>query len=602
MSLWYDIKHKNYATDHRGSWIRSYAERLVAALRNDTDAKFNSHFGGSLGRHTAADIDCTDGTTVQAALDREASDRISFSNELRNDMNAADSAIRSDMNAADAAIRSDMDTADAELRSAVEAEAETRSNADAGLQENINAEAAARAAVLALKVDKESGKVLSSNDYTDAEKSKLSGIQTGAQVNTVTSVAGRTGAVTLTKSDVGLGNIDNTSDKNKPISDATQTALNSKADASALSQKADISEVLTKTNTTSYTPSASYHPATKKYVDDLVSDSGGGDMLRSVYDTDGDGIVDNAEKLAGNPASYYAMASTVNGKAPKDHASGSNTYGIGTDTKYGHLKVVDNLTTTASTTGTALSANQGRVLNEKISALQTPPSLTSVTTDGIEIGASGWTGTGYFCTAANTKYTVTFQPYVDGNVTDSSIHGFTRFCLKPAEKTRAWQNWTPFFTYNGKSYEFFYSPSRGLYEALIPNAGLAPAEVLTYIEWKNYAPTILNYGKMRALGFFEAKDTSGNTTALNTWIQPETILRDTSGAIDDTDWQKMMQQTTQNYWDADLYALDTASLSLIFLLYDLNADGKWLSTDWMTCQTVYQGSAPLPLNSIDNFA
>lgn len=35
---------------------------------------------------------------------------------------------------------------------------------------------------------------------------------------------------TLTKSDVGLGNVDNTSDLNKPISTATQTALNSKQD------------------------------------------------------------------------------------------------------------------------------------------------------------------------------------------------------------------------------------------------------------------------------------------------------------------------------------------------------------------------------------
>lgn len=44
----------------------------------------------------------------------------------------------------------------------------------------------------------------------------------------VTSVAGRTGAVTLTSSDVGLGNVNNTSDANKPISTATQTALNAK--------------------------------------------------------------------------------------------------------------------------------------------------------------------------------------------------------------------------------------------------------------------------------------------------------------------------------------------------------------------------------------
>jgi hypothetical protein len=46
--------------------------------------------------------------------------------------------------------------------------------------------------------------------------------------NAVTSVAGKTGVVTLVKADVGLGNVDNTSDANKPISTATQTALNAK--------------------------------------------------------------------------------------------------------------------------------------------------------------------------------------------------------------------------------------------------------------------------------------------------------------------------------------------------------------------------------------
>lgn len=47
-------------------------------------------------------------------------------------------------------------------------------------------------------------------------------------VTGVSSVAGRTGAVTLTKADVALSNCDNTSDANKPISTVTQTALNAK--------------------------------------------------------------------------------------------------------------------------------------------------------------------------------------------------------------------------------------------------------------------------------------------------------------------------------------------------------------------------------------
>lgn len=80
------------------------------------------------------------------------------------------------------------------------------------------------------KVDKITGKGLSTEDYTTAEKTKLDAIEEGAQVNTVTSVAGRTGAVTLTKTDIGLDNVDNTSDDDKPISTATQTALDSKVD------------------------------------------------------------------------------------------------------------------------------------------------------------------------------------------------------------------------------------------------------------------------------------------------------------------------------------------------------------------------------------
>ena len=48
--------------------------------------------------------------------------------------------------------------------------------------------------------------------------------------------------------------------------------------------KADTTDVLEKTNTTPFTPTADYHPSTKKYVDDSVSGVGGGDMLKTTYD------------------------------------------------------------------------------------------------------------------------------------------------------------------------------------------------------------------------------------------------------------------------------------------------------------------------------
>jgi hypothetical protein len=46
----------------------------------------------------------------------------------------------------------------------------------------------------------------------------------------VVSVNGYTGAVSLTKSDISLGNVDNTSDTNKPVSTAQQSALDLKVD------------------------------------------------------------------------------------------------------------------------------------------------------------------------------------------------------------------------------------------------------------------------------------------------------------------------------------------------------------------------------------
>jgi|GEM_PF-4360316 len=46
----------------------------------------------------------------------------------------------------------------------------------------------------------------------------------------VVSVNGKTGVVVINKADVGLSNVDNTSDLDKPISNLTQTALNLKAD------------------------------------------------------------------------------------------------------------------------------------------------------------------------------------------------------------------------------------------------------------------------------------------------------------------------------------------------------------------------------------
>lgn len=69
-----------------------------------------------------------------------------------------------------------------------------------------------------------------------ADKSKLDGIGAGSNVK---SVNGKTGAVSLSKADVGLGNVDNTKDADKPISTAVQTALDAKANNSVATESTD---------------------------------------------------------------------------------------------------------------------------------------------------------------------------------------------------------------------------------------------------------------------------------------------------------------------------------------------------------------------------
>jgi hypothetical protein len=90
-----------------------------------------------------------------------------------------------------------------------------------------------------------------------------------ATVAPVRSVNTQTGDVVLTKSDIGLGNVDNTSDLNKPISTATQTALNAKQDLLGYTPE----DIANKSTNTSLGTSNTLYPsqnAVKTYVDNAV--------------------------------------------------------------------------------------------------------------------------------------------------------------------------------------------------------------------------------------------------------------------------------------------------------------------------------------------
>lgn len=86
---------------------------------------------------------------------------------------------------------------------------------------------------------------------TSADKTKLNGLKDQAgitsdidavQTNLETHINNKSNPHEVNKAQVGLGNVDNTSDANKPISTATQNALNSKfnaSDGNALKQRVD---------------------------------------------------------------------------------------------------------------------------------------------------------------------------------------------------------------------------------------------------------------------------------------------------------------------------------------------------------------------------
>lgn len=78
-------------------------------------------------------------------------------------------------------------------------------------------------------------------------------------------------------------------------------------------------------------------------------------------------IVDSSLSTASsNPVQNSAVATAINGKAPTSHASATNTYGLGTASNYGHVKTINGLTQSSHADGTALSAYQGKVLNDAI--------------------------------------------------------------------------------------------------------------------------------------------------------------------------------------------------------------------------------------------
>ena len=176
----------------------------------------------------------------------------------------------------------------------------------------------------------------------------------------VDSVAGKTGIVTLVKGDVGLSNVDNTSDLNKPISIATQFALDAKVDDSQVltnvpsgalftdtiyvlpnnivSGSAQIVPLLP-TGTVSGSTQIAFSGITGKPT--LVS---GSSQLTSSYDTRyetrGRGIVSGSSQLNGSTFTNIIASGSFSGSF---YGDGSNLSGVTSYTNTDTLNYINSI-------------------------------------------------------------------------------------------------------------------------------------------------------------------------------------------------------------------------------------------------------------------
>jgi hypothetical protein len=215
-----------------------------------------------------------------------------------------------------------------------------------------------------------------------------------AKYGPVVSVSGRTGTVTLTKSDVGLGNVDNTADTAKPISTAMQAALDGKAatshthSLSSLTQSSATTGQVPTWNGSAWaaaTPSAGGVTSVNGQTGDVTVSGGSSYTLPAATDA----VLGGVKVGTGLAISSGVLSAT---------GGGSYTLPTATDSVLGGIKVGANLTITdgvLAATGGGGSAN----IVEATTAASFP--------------ATGASGTLYMATDASRVYRYSGSVYVE---------------------------------------------------------------------------------------------------------------------------------------------------------------------------------------------
>lgn len=233
----------------------------------------------------------------------------------------------------------------------------------------------------------------SSYTLPPATASTLGGIMVGSGLTitaegtlaaNVQSVNGKTGAVTLDKADVGLGNVDNTSDLNKPISTATQSALDEKLDLSGGTMTGDIAmggNAITGLGT----PTNSGDAATKDYVDTVAS--GALTPKGSVTFANLPALSASTVNTIYNVSDAFTTTADFVEGAGKEYPAGTNVAIINTGTDASPVYKYDAMTGIIDTSSFATKQDVNGLITETTGTIATSATTATVNYTGTLIEA-----------------------------------------------------------------------------------------------------------------------------------------------------------------------------------------------------------------------
>ena len=218
----------------------------------------------------------------------------------------------------------------------------------------------------------------------------LSATNDGTLSANVISVAGKTGAVNLDKNDVGLGNVDNTSDANKPVSTAVQTALDDKLNLSGGTMTGDIAMGGNKI-TGLDDPTNSSDAVTKGYVDSVAVGAlkPSGSIAFANLPALSANVLNNIYNVTD---AFTTTADFVEG-AGVDYPAGTNVAIINTGTDQNPVYKYDAMTGTIDTSNFATKTDVNGMVTESTGTIATSATSATVNYTGTLIEAYAKQGT-----------------------------------------------------------------------------------------------------------------------------------------------------------------------------------------------------------------